>query len=217
MLLLITAALARPPGPDDACWDTKAGLDYVVSPRRYEKTWHTVSNVMLGTSALAMVAAGPGLDLWGPAQADPTARTTAVFLGGVIGLTPPMMAKEKICRKRPYMHVGRLPGAGNDDYASFFSGHTAIAGFGSFSLVSNLYIELDHDPVVRDVGYPLAALWTGTMGAMRMAAGKHYLSDVLLGGASGALAGALVPLAIDQTRAPGSTTAPLVFEVGGAW
>ena len=70
---------------------------------------------------------------------------------------------------------------------------------------------------MRDVGYPLAALWTGTMGAMRMAAGKHYLSDVLLGGASGALAGALVPLAIDQTRAPGSTTAPLVFEVGGAW
>lgn len=76
--------------------------------------------------------------------------------------------------------------------SSFFSGHTTAAF--TAAVFTGYTYQLKHkgSPLVPWVwGGSLAA--AGTVGAMRVMAGKHFPSDVLVGAAVGSLAGWLVP------------------------
>ncbi|MDB4955675.1 MAG: phosphoesterase PA-phosphatase related protein [Myxococcales bacterium] len=94
-------------------------------------------------------------------------------------------------RARPFVHFG-LPGApGVDDNLSFFSGHTAL----TFGLATSAGIIAHRrhyklEPVIWGVGMTLAA----TTGYLRIAADKHYLTDVLVGAVVGVGSGLAVPL-----------------------
>ena len=108
------------------------------------------------------------------------------------GLT--QLAKYTVARARPYVRLQREQSrdfvAGHDDHLSFFSGHTsstfalAVAAGTTASLR-----EQRMQAVVWPVGLTLASL----TGYLRMAAHRHYFTDVLTGALVGSLVGVLVP------------------------
>jgi membrane-associated phospholipid phosphatase len=99
-------------------------------------------------------------------------------------------------RERPFVHVlpedeKRLTPHPTDNNLSFFSGHTSLA----FSLVvsAGTVAELrgyKHRGWIWAVGLPLAT----SVGLLRMAADKHYLTDVAVGAVVGTAFGLAVPL-----------------------
>ena len=85
--------------------------------------------------------------------------------------------------------MARLRPDGSDN-ESFYSGHTSDA----FAMVIALYTthRLRHDEDANHwlfVGLPFAAL----TGYLRIAADKHYASDVLAGAAAGSVVGWVIP------------------------
>jgi membrane-associated phospholipid phosphatase len=99
--------------------------------------------------------------------------------------------KYATARQRPY--VRELPAGtatGGDDNLSFPGGHTALAF--SLATASGMVATLRgyrHAPYVWAAGLALAAF----TGYLRMAADKHYLTDVLTGAAIGSAVGWSVP------------------------
>ncbi len=99
-------------------------------------------------------------------------------------------------RERPFVHVlpedqKLLTPHPTDNNVSFFSGHTSLA----FSLVvsAGTVAELrgyKHRGWIWAVGLPLAT----SVGLLRMAADKHYLTDVAVGAVVGTAFGVAVPL-----------------------
>jgi len=92
--------------------------------------------------------------------------------------------KYSVGRRRPYAHFNPPSFEQDPDQnLSFYSGHTNLA----FSTVTGLYMVLEHEdspwaPWVLVGGLPIAA----GVGALRIAADKHYLTDVLTGALLGA-------------------------------
>jgi hypothetical protein len=140
--------------------------------------------------------------------------------GAVQGLLN-QVVKLLVARERPYAHLGLEPGPRtDDDDVSFYSGHTStafalVAAAGDVATVR----RYPHAALVWAVGFPLAA----TVGYLRVAAGKHYLSDVLVGAAVGTLVGLGLPLLLHPGAVPEATAAaahsserPVLFTLGGA-
>ena len=98
-------------------------------------------------------------------------------------------------RSRPYVYdednslERRLS---NNGQRSFYSGHVAAAATATFFAAK---VYSDFNPDARGKGW----IWTGaavipaSIGYLRIKAGQHFLSDVLLGYALGAMVGILVP------------------------
>jgi membrane-associated phospholipid phosphatase len=101
------------------------------------------------------------------------------------------VAKWAVRRPRPYTYDARLGEA--DDDLSFFSGHTSWLAAASFSTARSIDLTTSPSLGARIGLYGSAAAVTAVMGAMRVAAGMHYPSDVLVGAAVGASIGWLVP------------------------
>jgi len=124
----------------------------------------------------------------------------AVALSGVVT----QATKFVTARTRPYALYGTLPSEGVDDHLSFYSGHTAIA----FSAVAagGMLAKLRGDPAwpwVYGIGFTAAA----ATGYFRMASDKHWLSDVLVGAATGTVVGLAVPW-LHRNRSDPSTVTP---------
>lgn len=126
------------------------------------------------------------------------------------------VAKFGFARERPFVHfLPRVPGAlreltssPSDDNLSFFSGHTTLA----------FVVATSSGMVATMRGYRLAPLIWGTglsmavsVGYLRIAADKHYFSDVLTGAIIGSIAGVGLPLLFHSPReeSPSSTSQPL--------
>lgn len=127
-------------------------------------------------------------------------RMRAVDLGlmaeaGAIALALDQTVKFAAGRERPFVHArapaDRLRLHDPDDDLSFYSGHTTL----SFALA------VSAGEVAELRGYREAPwIWASGLAAasltgyLRIAADKHWLSDVVTGAAVGAAVGALVPL-----------------------
>lgn len=99
--------------------------------------------------------------------------------------------KFSVARQRPFVHFGdpNRPYQ-SDDNTSFSSGHSSL-GF-SITAASGLICHWRHywtEPYVWGTGIALSL----STEYLRMGADKHYLTDVLAGGAVGIAAGLLVP------------------------
>ena len=103
----------------------------------------------------------------------------------------------KVCvnRARPYMYYDGAPSKDleNGDWNnSFPSGHTSIC-FAAAAFSSYVYAMYNPDNnmkwVVTGVSFGLA----GTVGALRMAGGCHYFTDVFTGALIGTVCGFVVP------------------------
>lgn len=98
-------------------------------------------------------------------------------------------------RERPYANeqtlADRLANAGDDDWLSFYSGHATFAL--SLTVAAGTVAQLrgyKHAWLLWSVAVPLAL----SVPYFRMAADKHYLSDVVIGSVLGAAFGVVVPL-----------------------
>src|SRR2546428_212192 len=91
--------------------------------------------------------------------------------------------------------------ASADDDASFYSGHASAAFAVATSFATCASMRGDGDAwVAWAAGLPLAAL----TGYLRIAADRHYLSDVLVGAGAGTLFGTLVPRLLHSPGAAGT-------------
>jgi membrane-associated phospholipid phosphatase len=104
------------------------------------------------------------------------------------------ITKYAVARERPYLRTQRENGEtvthGPDDNLSFFSGHTSITfalAVGAGSIAS--FRDYEHAPWIWGIGVPLAAL----TGYLRIAADRHYFTDVLTGALIGSAVGVLIP------------------------
>lgn len=73
----------------------------------------------------------------------------------------------------------------NDDYQSFFSGHSSLTASAAASSLWYAYTATDAPKYTKVIGWSAAGLSLLT-GILRVAAGKHYPSDVLIGWTVGA-------------------------------
>ena len=87
---------------------------------------------------------------------------------------------------------------------SFFAGHTATTAAATF-FAAKVYHDFHPDSRARPYVWAVAAAIPATVGYYRLKAGKHFLSDNLLGYTVGAAAGILVPH-LHKTRGNGSTS-----------
>lgn len=114
------------------------------------------------------------------------------------------LVKLSVGRERPFVHYGarsdpdRAPDP--DDDLSFYSGHTtfAFAVAAAAGTISDLR-GYDSAPWVWGVGLTVAA----TTGYLRVAADRHYLTDVLVGAATGLAAGIALPRLMHPREEPG--------------
>ncbi|HEU0030166.1 MAG TPA: phosphatase PAP2 family protein [Kofleriaceae bacterium] len=101
------------------------------------------------------------------------------------------VAKFGVGRQRPYARFAAdAPPPDNEDNLSFFSGHSSLVF--SIAVSSGLVAHRRGyrlEPVIWASGLSLAAFTA----YLRIAADRHYLSDVLVGSSVGALGGYLVP------------------------
>ncbi|HTL10171.1 MAG TPA: phosphatase PAP2 family protein [Chitinophagaceae bacterium] len=75
---------------------------------------------------------------------------------------------------------------------SFFAGHVALVATSTF-FMARVIAEYHPQSRFKWLYYSVAGAATATTGYLRMAAGEHFLSDVLLGTAVGTLSGLLTP------------------------
>jgi membrane-associated phospholipid phosphatase len=168
------------------------------------QTANTISNVM-------QFAVPIGVMGFGLVQAyrydDPAAGWSDVLLiteATSLAMLANMIVKYSVGRARPYAWQGNpdLYPSASDVNLSFFSGHVTFV----FAVVvsgSTLFFMQDMPgaPWVLGVGLAAAAF----TGYVRIAADKHYLSDVLVGAGVGSLVGWAVPYLFHR---PGRKGAP---------
>ncbi|WP_187151995.1 phosphatase PAP2 family protein [Treponema endosymbiont of Eucomonympha sp.] len=112
------------------------------------------------------------------------------------------LAKTLVARKRPYAYFdldSLSADVRKDSENSFFSGHTTLA-FNGAAFASSVFAEYYPDSPAR---IPVAAgsfALAAATGALRVAGGCHFLSDVLAGALVGSATGFLVPLAHRANR-----------------
>jgi membrane-associated phospholipid phosphatase len=182
--------------PSDCRFCTPNGLDHSV---RDAVVWQNTDRARVFSSVTGFVAV-PALELTLVALSSTGADdrfgrvlddTIPVVESGVLAGLINQAVKVSVGRRRPFVVFGdpiRAPDV--DDNLTIYSGHTThgfaittSAGIVAHRRGSNL------TPVIFASGYAL----TAATGYLRMAADRHYLTDVLVGAATGTAVGYVVP------------------------
>ena len=152
---------------------------------------HRTSNIVF-YSTMALSLAGPALAYANDQPGVPMALVAESFLlsAGLTGMT-----KTLVHRPRPYVFNPDVPEElrrEREAYLSFWSGHAANTS--ALCISSAMLIDRSQaDAGVR------AAVWAGAvtvplvMSWLRVRAGRHFPSDVLVGCLAGAVTGFVVP------------------------
>lgn len=156
---------------------------------------HRTSDVLLfGIVPLASLTSAAVLGMLNGRRGDATLDALVVVESLVLAANITQLTKFVVGRERPFVHTQRAENrdfvSGPDDHLSFFSGHTSA----TFSLAvaagaTASFRGYKQAPIVWAVGLPLAAL----TGYLRLAADRHYFTDVLTGALVGSAVGVLVP------------------------
>jgi membrane-associated phospholipid phosphatase len=136
----------------------------------------------LGAFAVFFAASGGGLELFDD--------MTPLFEAAVGTQLVDQVLKFSIGRQRPYAHFTPSSTTTDEDNLSFPSGHTSFAF--SIATSAGMVAHRRHyagEAAVWAGGYALAAL----SGYLRIAADKHYLTDVLTGAGIGVAGGLFIP------------------------
>ncbi|AKD03091.1 phosphatase PAP2 family protein [Pontibacter korlensis] len=105
------------------------------------------------------------------------------------------MTNGNVERTRPLVYSDEVDiSEKNDANArnSFYAGHTAATASATF-FAAKIFHDFNPDSPARPYVWAAAAAIPATVGYLRLKAGKHFLSDNLLGYTMGAAAGILVP------------------------
>ena len=162
----------------------------------YNPPADTASTVLL--AAMATVPCGLLVPQMDQGQWDNTLTLFTMYgetLVCDLGLN--MAVKRLTGRGRPYVYDTGISDAqkeefGTDYYESFYSGHTSIS-FSSAVFLSIVFDKLYPGTYWTPVIWTTSLIAAATVGCLRIAAGKHYLTDVMVGAAAGAATGWLIP------------------------
>lgn len=201
------AGLLLPPDRNDP-WRSTLGVDESVRDAvRLEaagqrRIARSTSDVLAGLSVTLPTLGDAAFNAGWMRHNPKLAWEMSVINLEVLGITAALVGTAKLAfsRERPF---GRLCGSEldanspgcteHDRYVSYFSGHASF----TFASASATCVHHHHFPLWGEVspwvpcatGYVLAA----TTGALRIAADRHYVSDVLTGAFVGTAVGLVVP------------------------
>lgn len=170
--------------------DDVPGIDRAAL-RMWSPSAHRTSNVVFGVSS-ALALAGGIINQQGERPLMPLAIAAESMLL-TAGLTNTM--KEWARRPRPYMYNADVPLSEHDsrrDFVSFWSGHTANLAACTFS-VAYMVQHSDASPGAKTASWIAASVLPASVAYLRVRAGRHFPTDVLMGYAIGAGVGLLVP------------------------
>lgn len=105
------------------------------------------------------------------------------------------MTNGNIARERPLVYSPDVDISDKNDANarnSFYAGHTAATASATF-FAAKIFHDFNPDSPARPYVWAAAAAVPAAVGYLRLKAGKHFLSDNLLGYTMGAAAGILVP------------------------
>lgn len=132
-----------------------------------------------------------GRQSWGSAFADGVIFAEALSISSSLDL----LVRSTAVHPRPYVYNRDVPASKrleSQAAGSFYSGHSNAA------FLSAVYFSYTYS--LRNPGSEYqGAIWTGSLGAaalvagLRVMAGKHYLSDVVVGAAAGSFFGWVFP------------------------
>jgi membrane-associated phospholipid phosphatase len=205
----ISFALTSPPGVRPALGDIGALDRSLMGP--YDSALDDFSTVL----SYGILAAPASVLFFLPPSWE-TAWTYAAMYGEAFFLAYGLKdcAKNLFPRYRPYTYYGPVPAGQEDEYReSMPSGHTSLAFMGATFLMTAL-LEEGVDPKLAwpiiGGGYALAC----ATGALRIASGAHFLSDVAVGAALGGLVGWAVPAL--HRRRPEAAKASIAIGADGS-
>jgi len=145
----------------------------------------------VASSGLVAALAGlEALDL-GRAGPDHYAEVAYVADASAWALGSAEIIKALVARKRPVLYTADAPGAAGslESQRSFPSGHAAVA----FALATSLFLVPRAGAAPLPAWHKWAALATAvSIGALRVAAAKHFPSDVVAGAALGVVSAVTV-------------------------
>ena len=171
-----------------ALWPDRAVVN------NHSDTAARVSDVLL----LGLIAGALSAGLWADGDAGPSRRwtddalvaTEALALNFVVA----NVVKVVVARPRPYAYnpsVSLARRHGRSAGFSFFSGHTS----GAFCAATTLSVAVwdrHHDPLARGLTLGLSLATASAVGYLRVHAGRHFWSDVVVGALVGGGLGLLV-------------------------
>lgn len=166
--------------------------------------------------AITALEALQGGQTWGAAVADGAVYAEAMLISSSLNL----LVRSTGVHPRPLVYSRDVPASERlspEASGSFYSGHANAA------FLSAVYFAYTYSLRHPDSRYQ-GAIWAGSLGAaatvagLRVAAGKHFLSDVVVGAAMGSFFGWVFPY-MHRSRDPGERAKPGGLEVGmnGAW
>lgn len=141
----------------------------------------------LGAAGLMLVASNGRRDGWRTYVDDLIPIAEAALYSQLITSA----VKLSVGRSRPDVRFAEGPrDATDEDHLSFFSGHSSLVfsiAFSAGAVAHRRGYKLE--PVIWGAGLTLAA----TTAYLRIAADRHYFTDVMVGSAIGAAGGLLIP------------------------
>jgi len=164
----------------------------------HQKKWS--GRISQGGAAYTLVAASGGTYLLGKITRNRHAQETGLLALHAIGHTQIVTAavKQLTNRKRPVVLDGSAGFWSGGD--SFPSGHSST----TFAVATVFAYEYRHRPLVPIAAYTVA----GAVAASRVAAQRHWVSDIAVGGSVGFLVGRYVYKRHHDPTLPGSTVPP---------
>ena len=181
------------PIPSKCSWCSVPGFD---AGARHQLKWNNTGLADTISSYEAYVLApivGLTLLIVADSDASPTRLIDDVLpVAETVAVTEVLtsFAKYGFARERPYAHYASTPTSGGDADVSFWSGHSVL-GFSITGAAATIchFRHYKTEPYVWATGIALSL----SVEYLRIAADKHYLSDVITGGLVGIGAGLLVP------------------------
>lgn len=168
------------------------------------RTASTISDAIFVVEVLHPAVVDPLLVAWWQRESPFTAWQMFVIDAQAYALTLLVsgVVKRATARERPWVRTGscaRNPedkdcGTFEPPYQSFFSGHSAVTATGAGLICAHhTQLSLYQNDYLDSGTCVLAVLGTAMTGAMRIASDNHWVSDVLVGHATGYLSGYLLP------------------------
>jgi membrane-associated phospholipid phosphatase len=159
------------------------------------------ADVLSDVLVIAIPIAGLALDLTDTRDRAFWQDATVVLEAYALQALVLSLTKFGVRRPRPYVYDDTLPPqerTGRESTLSFFSGHTSIAFVTAVAFAETYRRRHDGTSValVYASGLTLATL----VGACRILAGKHFLTDVLVGALVGTSFGILIPALHARSR-----------------
>ncbi len=159
------------------------------------KTAATISDVTLGISLLAP----PLLDYFaiGANRAlfeDYVVFAEVISVNGAFVTT----AKYTVQRPIPLIYSGDLPYQDPGGYVSFYSGHVSMV----FATLSTMAMTLHLRYQTGIWPWTIVAAVGGSVAYQRVAAGRHFPTDVMMGALAGTLEGVFIPLFHARNQKP---------------